>query len=157
MVNASDSGSRGRGSSPTRVKPCCVLEQGTFTPQKVLVIARKWWLRPNMTEKLFTGTLRINQPTNQPPLVWPLCLNFRLITKSYLVSENQGTLRYNLYGYGTGSDGKQELSLRECSNRILTFSNSRLSFRKRAEQFLHKKDHAIFNVLRKYYENQANA
>ena len=23
-----------RGLSPTRVKPCCVLEQGTFTPQK---------------------------------------------------------------------------------------------------------------------------
>ena len=23
-----------RGSSPTRVKPCCVLEQGTVTPQK---------------------------------------------------------------------------------------------------------------------------
>ena len=23
------------------------------------------WHRPNMTEKLFTGTLRINQPTNQ--------------------------------------------------------------------------------------------
>ena len=52
------------GSSPTRVKPCCVLEQGTFTPPKVLVIPRKRWLRPNMTEKLFTGTLRINQPTN---------------------------------------------------------------------------------------------
>ena len=49
------------GSSPTRVKPCCVLEQGTFTPQKVLVIPRKQWLRPNMTEKLFIGTLRINQ------------------------------------------------------------------------------------------------
>ena len=32
---------------------------------KVLVIPRKRWLRPNMTEKLFTGTLRINQPTNQ--------------------------------------------------------------------------------------------
>ena len=31
---------------------------------KVLVIPRKWWLRPNMTEKLFTVTLRINQPTN---------------------------------------------------------------------------------------------
>ena len=30
---------------------------------KILVIPRKWWLRPNMTEKLFTGTLRINQPT----------------------------------------------------------------------------------------------
>ena len=44
------------GSSPTRVKPSCVLEQGTFTPQKVLVIPRKRWLRPNLTEKLFTGT-----------------------------------------------------------------------------------------------------
>ena len=33
---------------------------------KVLVIPRKQWLRPNMTEKLLTGTLRINQPTNQP-------------------------------------------------------------------------------------------
>ena len=53
------------GSSPTLVKPCCVLEQGTFTPPKVLVIPRKRWLRPNMTEKLFTGTLRINQPTKQ--------------------------------------------------------------------------------------------
>ena len=50
------------GLSPARVKPCCVLEQGTFTPQKVLVIPRKQWLHPNMTEKLFTGTLRINQP-----------------------------------------------------------------------------------------------
>ena len=51
------------GSSPTRVKPCCVLEQGTYTPQKVMVIPRKRWLRPNMTEKMFTGTLRINQPS----------------------------------------------------------------------------------------------
>ena len=49
---------------PTRVKLCCVLEQGTFTPQKVLVIPRKRWFHPNMTEKLFTGSLRINQPTN---------------------------------------------------------------------------------------------
>ena len=32
VVNASDSGSTGRDSSPTRVKPCCVLEQGAFTP-----------------------------------------------------------------------------------------------------------------------------
>ena len=76
VVNASDSGSRGRGSSPTRVKPCCVLEQGTFTPKpccvleqgtftpkKVLVIPRKRWLRPNMDEQLFSGTLRISQPT----------------------------------------------------------------------------------------------
>ena len=54
------------GSNATRVKPCCVLEQGTFTPKIVLVIPRKWWLRPNRTEKLLlTRTLRINQPTNQ--------------------------------------------------------------------------------------------
>ena len=53
-----------RGSSPTRVKRCCVLEQGTFTPQKALVIPRNWWLRPNKIEKLFTGTLRIKS-TNQ--------------------------------------------------------------------------------------------
>ena len=57
-------------SSPTRVKPCCVLEQGIFTPQKVLVIPNKWWLRPNMTENLFTVTLRINQPTNLSITVW---------------------------------------------------------------------------------------
>ena len=67
MVNASVEVG---GSSPTRVKPCCVLEQGTFTPQKVLVIPSKRWLRPNMTEKLFTGTLRINQPTNQRYLLF---------------------------------------------------------------------------------------
>ena len=90
VVNASDSGSRGRDSSPSRVKPCCVLEQGTFTPQKVLVIPRKQWLRPNMTEKLFSGTLRINQPTNirsdcsfRSRLIWvytafwPVCPNIR--------------------------------------------------------------------------------
>ena len=28
--------------------------------QKVLVILRKQWLRPDMTEKLLTGTLRLN-------------------------------------------------------------------------------------------------
>ena len=52
------------GSSPTRVKPCCVLEQGTFTPQKVLVIPRKLGLRPNMTEKIVYRDVK-NQSTNQ--------------------------------------------------------------------------------------------
>ena len=42
------------------------LSKAHLLPQKVLVIPRKRWIRPNMTEKLFTGTLRINQPTNQP-------------------------------------------------------------------------------------------
>ena len=42
-------------------RPCCVLEQDTFTPKKVLVIPRKWWLRPDMTEKLLTWTLSHNK------------------------------------------------------------------------------------------------
>ena len=46
-----------RVSKPT--SPCCVLEQDTFLP-KVLVIPRKRWLRPDMTEKLLTGTLNLN-------------------------------------------------------------------------------------------------
>ena len=36
------------------------LSKDTFTPRKVLVIPRKRWLRPDMTEKLLTGTLSIN-------------------------------------------------------------------------------------------------
>ena len=80
------------GSSPTRVKPCCVLEQGTFTPQKVLVIPRKRWLRPNMTEKLFTGTLRINQPTITANLPYDPPMNtdnnnYRTFHTDYFVSD----------------------------------------------------------------------
>ena len=41
--------------------PCCVLEQEAFTSPKVLVIHRKWLLRPDMTGKLFTGTLSKNE------------------------------------------------------------------------------------------------
>ena len=52
-------GSRGQGFEPPLGSPCFVLEQDIFTPQKVLVIPRKRWLRPNMTEKLFTRTLSI--------------------------------------------------------------------------------------------------
>ena len=35
------------------------LSKNTFTPRKVLVIPRKRWLRPDMTEKLLTGTFYI--------------------------------------------------------------------------------------------------
>ena len=41
--------------------PCCVIEQDTFTSQKVMVIPRKRWLRSDMTEKLLTGTLNLNK------------------------------------------------------------------------------------------------
>ena len=36
---------------------CCVLGQDTIYSHKVLVIHRKQWLRPDITEKLFTGKL----------------------------------------------------------------------------------------------------
>ena len=49
------------GHSSSAGSVCCFLEQETFTPQKVLVIPRNRWLRLNMTEKLFTGTLNHNQ------------------------------------------------------------------------------------------------
>ena len=73
------------GSSPTWVKPCFVLEQGTFTPQKVLVIPRKRWLLPSLTKKLFTGTLRINQPTN---ILKSLCLSVLSLVKGLKLCRN---------------------------------------------------------------------
>ena len=36
----------------------CVLEQDTFTSEKVVVIPRKRWLHPDMTEKLFTWDVK---------------------------------------------------------------------------------------------------
>ena len=45
--------------------PCCVLEQDIFSPKKVLVIPRKRWLRPNITENYFTGTLSTKPNQNQ--------------------------------------------------------------------------------------------
>ena len=41
------------------------LSKDTFNPRKVLGIPRKLWLCPDMTEKLFTGTLRLIKTKNQ--------------------------------------------------------------------------------------------
>ena len=44
--------------------PCCILEQNTTfrsTSQKVLVIPRKRWFHPDMSEKLLTGTESVNK------------------------------------------------------------------------------------------------
>ena len=54
---ASDSGERGR-EFDTYFRRVVSLSKDTFTPRKVLVIPRKGWLRPDMTERLFTGTLK---------------------------------------------------------------------------------------------------
>ena len=62
--SASDSGARGWGFD-TYLPPVVSLGKDTFTPQKVLVIHRKRWLRPDMSEKTFTGTLNLIKP-NKP-------------------------------------------------------------------------------------------
>ena len=59
MVNISDSGSRGRGFEPHSGRTVVSLSKTYLPPKKVLVIPRKRWLCPNMTEKLFTWTLSI--------------------------------------------------------------------------------------------------
>ena len=45
--------------------PIVSLEQDTLLPESTGLLPRKRWLRPNMTEKLLTGTLSLNT-TNQP-------------------------------------------------------------------------------------------
>ena len=47
-------------------KACRATKKDTFTPRKVLVIPRKRWLHPDMTEKLLTGTLSINTNKKEP-------------------------------------------------------------------------------------------
>ena len=65
VVNTSDTGSRGRwGSSPSWIAVLCPCARYIYPP-KLLVIPRKRWLRPNMTEKLFTGTLSLKKNQNQ--------------------------------------------------------------------------------------------
>ena len=57
----SDSGARGPGSGVRDLPPpCCVLEQDTLLPESTGYLPRKRWLRPDMTEKLLTGTLSLN-------------------------------------------------------------------------------------------------
>ena len=55
----SDSAARG-GGFDTYHRRVVSLSKDTFTPRKVLVIPRKRWHSPDMTEKLLTGTLSIN-------------------------------------------------------------------------------------------------
>ena len=45
------------GGFDTYLRHVVSLSKDIFTPQKVLVIPRKLWLRSDMTEKLFTVTL----------------------------------------------------------------------------------------------------
>ena len=58
---ASDSGARGRGFDPHSSRLVVPLSKIHLPPEKVLVIPRKRWLHPDITEKLFTGTLSKNK------------------------------------------------------------------------------------------------
>ena len=53
---ASDSGARGRGFDSHSGRRVVSMSKIKLPPKKVLVIPRKRWLRPDMTEKLLTGT-----------------------------------------------------------------------------------------------------
>ena len=64
VVRASDSGSGDLGSIVGRVGVLFPWARDIYSP-KVLVIPRNRWLRLNMTEKLFTGTLNRNQNKNK--------------------------------------------------------------------------------------------
>ena len=45
----------------------------TLYSKKVLVIPRKQWLRPDMTEKLLTGTLSLNTNKQTNKIITDLC------------------------------------------------------------------------------------
>ena len=75
---ASDSGPRGRGFE-TYIRRVLSLTMTFYSP-KVLVIHRKPWLRPDMTEKLLTGTLNLNTNKQDPrqytfPCTFTSCLH----------------------------------------------------------------------------------
>ena len=68
----SDSGARGRGLE-TYLR-CVASLSKTLYSLKVLVIPRKRWLRPDITEKLLTGTLSLNTNKQNLTLVCIGCI-----------------------------------------------------------------------------------
>ena len=80
---ASNVGARGRGFD-TYLRRVVSLSKDTFTPRKVLVIHRKRWLRRDMAEKLFTGTLSLNKTKKQQDVytaypVFTLCMKLHWV------------------------------------------------------------------------------
>ena len=57
---ALDSGATGQGFYPHSGRRVVSLSKIHLPPKKVLVIPRKRWLHPDMTEKLLTGTKSLN-------------------------------------------------------------------------------------------------
>ena len=76
------------------------LSKDTFTRRKGLVIPRKLWLRPDMTEKLLNGTQSID--TNKQFTLSDFCkrfliYHFDLVPFSHLFSNS---LCISIFGYG---------------------------------------------------------
>ena len=60
-VRASDSGQRGQGFKTYLHRVVSLTLSETLYSPKVMIITRKQWLRPDITEKLLTGTLTSTQ------------------------------------------------------------------------------------------------
>ena len=84
--------------------PCCVLEQDIFTPQKILVIPRKGWLRPSMTEKLFTGTLssKPNQTKTSEYAHFPRPIGRKLSYSKWIVHSKKLVVGYKFHKFHVG-------------------------------------------------------
>ena len=81
MVESLDSGARGQWFD-TYLRCVVSMSKDTFTPCKVLVIPRKRWLRPDITEKLLTGMLSINKNKQNVPSYRDRTSVFSLIKKT---------------------------------------------------------------------------
>ena len=84
---ASDSRARGRRFD-TYLCRVVSLSKDTFTHRKVLVIPRKRWLRPDMPEKLFPGTLSRNKTKT----------NFQVTALAALISKGSIKITYTIWG-----------------------------------------------------------
>ena len=76
-----------------------MFEQDTLYSPKVLVIPRKQWLHPNMTEKLFTGTLSKKREETKTMLVLLLCVSNVPVHENkalYTVNCRQAKIQANL-------------------------------------------------------------
>ena len=94
---ASDSGAKGLGFE-TYLFRVLSLSKTLYSP-KVLVIPRKQWLHPDMTEKLLTGTLSLNtnEQTNWPVQPQKMARGLKIYIKKveglcYLYSKNKALI-----------------------------------------------------------------
>ena len=72
------------------------LSKDTFTLRKVLAIPRKRWLRPDMTEKLFTGTFSLNKTKTNLACTHNLCLReIQDETTTFYIFKNLGRLLWS--------------------------------------------------------------